>query len=396
MRLPKRRLMAASLASLALAVMLALATGSSPAAFRDDDDDDEDGDVPITVEVLEQWLKKYSNWGRWHNELGAANFITNRVRRDAAKLVKRGISVGLAHPLLTVPFDPAQPFLPFSPPIPNPAAVPTPSIAPLPTVPLDPDNGNPFFHWMNPLAYTSDRYNVSYHGTAHSHIDALCHFQFDYDRRPEPEHTDFRLFNGLSRPANNTPAGCARLGIENLRDGIVTRGVLFDATLLHDLREPGYPWLAPGTRVTKAHLEELEEIEGVRVQSGDVILLYTGRWARRAKLGPWPTSGTPTAAGVGVAGYYVDTVPFMYRRQVSFIGHDEWNDVAPGGFPTFANLPIHVFAINVMGVDIFDNLDLEKLAQTAKSLRRYEFLFATAPSPVTGGTGSPLNPVAIF
>jgi hypothetical protein len=45
--------------------------------------------------------------------------------------------------------------------------------------------------------------------------------------------------------------------------------------------------------------------------------------------------------------YYVDTVPFMYERQVSFIG-------------------------------------------------RYQFMFATAPSLVEGGTGSPLNPLAIF
>jgi kynurenine formamidase len=165
--------------------------------------------------------------------------------------------------------------------------------------------------------------------------------------------------------------------------------VLFDATLLPELREPGRPWLALGPAVTRAHLEELERVEHVRVEPGDVILLYTGRWARRAALGPWGTSA-------GVAGYYVDTVPFMYERQVSFIGHDMWNDVTPGGFPGFATLPVHTFAINVMGLDIFDNLDLEKLARTAKALKRYEFMFATAPSPVEGGTGSPLNPLAIF
>ncbi len=73
-----------------------------------------------------------------------------------------------------------------------------------------------------------------------------------------------------------------------------------------------------------------------------------------------------------------------------------WNDVTPGGFPGFAFLPVHVFAITIMGVDIFDNLDLEKLAQTSRRLGRYEFLFTTAPSPVIGGTGSPLNPIAIF
>ena len=49
-----------------------------------------------------------------------------------------------------------------------------------------------------------------------------------------------------------------------------------------------------------------------------------------------------------------------------------------------------------MGVDIFDNLDLERLAATARQLSRYEFMFTAAPMNVTGGTGSPLNPLAVF
>ncbi len=331
--------------------------------------------APLTEAILREWLTTYSNWGRWDNDLGAANFITNKKRRDATKLVKEGISVGLARPLLTVDFDPELPFF-----------AEWPSIAPLNTEPLDPDNPNPFFHWMNPPNFTSDRYNVSYHGVAHSHLDALCHFQFNYGTTEAP---DFRLFNDVSRTANNSAEGCIRLGVENLIDGIVTRGVLFDATLLPELLEPGTNWLAPGTRVTRQHLEALEKIQRVRVQPGDVILLYTGRWARRDAMGPWPTTD-------GVAGYYVDVVPYLHQKEVSFIGHDMWNDAWPGGFPAFANLPVHTFAINVLGVDIFDNLDLERLAQTAKRLRRYEFMFTAAPSPVTGGTGSPLNPLATF
>jgi kynurenine formamidase len=334
---------------------------------------------PLTEAVLREWLTTYSNWTRWSNQLGTANFITPKKRKDAARLVREGLSVGLAHPLLDVPFDPTLPFI---------AA--TPSIAPLPTVPLDPDNGNPFFHWMNPPNYTSDRYNVSYHGTGHSHLDALCHFTFNYGTASVP---DIRVFGGSIRSVNNTAAGCERFGIEHLIDGIVTRGVLFDATLLPGMREVingvEQPWLAPGTAVTREHLEQLERMEHVKVERGDVILLYTGRWARRAALGPWPTSA-------GVAGYYVDTVPFMYEREVSFIGHDMWNDVTPGGFPTFATLPVHTFAINVLGLDIFDNLDLERLAAAAKALKRYHFMFTAAPSPVMGGTGSPLNPTATF
>ena len=371
MNVPQARLLTACFVSLLMAAAAGVLESASAdtAAARHDDS------TPLTEATLRQWLTTYSNWGRWNNQLGAANYITARKRREAAQLVRRGMSIGLAHPVLDVPFDPTLPRDPVY-----------PSIAPMPTVPLDPDNGNPFFHWMNPPGYTSDRYNVSYHGTAHSHMDALCHFQFNFGTAAAP---DFRLFNGVSRTANNSPNGCAALGVENLIDGVVTRGVLFDATLLPELLEGSNPWVTRGTPITKAILRKLEKIEHVRVEPGDVILLYTGRWARRAKLGPWGTAD-------GVAGYYVDVVPFLYERGVSFIGHDMWNDVAPGGFPAFAALPVHTFAIAILGVDIFDNLDLERLAQTARRLGRYEFMFATAPSPVIGGTGSPLNPVAIF
>src|SRR5207249_11494666 len=93
-----------------------------------------------------------------------------------------------------------------------------------PTKALDPDNGNPFFHWMNPPAYTSDRYNVSFHGSAHSHLDALCHYQLlgvSFDG----------LVTAVNNTGNTTAAvgGCAKYGIQNLMDGILTRSVLFDA-----------------------------------------------------------------------------------------------------------------------------------------------------------------------
>lgn len=380
-----QRLLGASISSTLCAVVLVLVSGLSAAPPAR-------GQETVTTETLLRWVEEFSNWGRWDNQLGAANFITAKKRMHAAKMVTKGITVSMAHPLLTIPFDPAQPFLPTSG---NPPIA-TPNIAPMPTIPRDPDNGNPFFHWMNPSSFTSDRYNVSYHGSAHSHLDAICHYPLEGV-----------LFDGLLPSVNNignstaAVGGCIKYGIHNLRDGVVTKAVLFDATLLPHLRETingvQQPWLAPGTHVHKADLEMLEKIQHVKVESGDVMLLYTGRWARRAALGPWPTSGTPTTAGVGVAGYDADVMQLVHEREVAFIGHDEWNDASPNGYTGFPNtLPVHSLAIRVMGVDIFDNLDLERVAATARELRRYEFMFSAAPMNVTGGTGSPLNPLAIF
>jgi hypothetical protein len=49
-----------------------------------------------------------------------------------------------------------------------------------------------------------------------------------------------------------------------------------------------------------------------------------------------------------------------------------------------------------MGVNIIENLDLELGVETARRLKRYEFMLAFAPIPVEGGTGSPINPLAVF
>jgi hypothetical protein len=58
--------------------------------------------------------------------------------------------------------------------------------------------------------------------------------------------------------------------------------------------------------------------------------------------------------------------------------------------------PIHQAVLNWMGVGIVENLDLEHAVQTARRLKRYEFMLTFAPLPVVGGTGSPLNPLAVF
>jgi hypothetical protein len=48
------------------------------------------------------------------------------------------------------------------------------------------------------------------------------------------------------------------------------------------------------------------------------------------------------------------------------------------------------------GTNIFDNMDLEALAEAAATENRWEFMLTAGPIPVDGGTGSPLNPIAIF
>ncbi|MQA90238.1 MAG: cyclase family protein [Gemmatimonas sp.] len=226
----------------------------------------------------------------------------------------------------------------------------------------------------------SDRYQYSgsYHGVIHSHLDAVdCHIMYEGQG-----------YNGVSVEDIEAADGCPQGSIHALRDGIFTRGILFDATLLPDLAAPE-GWLEPGTPIRAADLEALEEIQGVRVRPGDVILLHTGRWKRRAALGPWPTSD-------GVAGYHADVAYFLKDRGVSFIGHDMWNDAYPHEFSDEVTLPLHQLALVSLGVGIFDNLDFDALAGVASRLGRYEFLLTAAPLRIEHGMGSPLNPIATF
>jgi len=52
----------------------------------------------VTEEDLDRWMRELSNWGRWGKEdqLGAINLITPAKRRQAAALVKAGVSISLA------------------------------------------------------------------------------------------------------------------------------------------------------------------------------------------------------------------------------------------------------------------------------------------------------------
>src|SRR5215472_6779090 len=306
----------------------------------------------ITTEAeFRKAMKELSNLGRWGNddELGAANLITPAKRKQALALAKEGVVISLAH-------DVAQE-----------------KAADAPNV-LERVLGN-----VGPNG-TTDRYQYTgtYHGVIHSHLDAVdCHIMFEG-----------KGYNGRRMEDITAAGGCPKGNINVLKDGVVTRAILFDATLLPG-KATAQGWLEPGTAIHREDLEALEKLEHVTVSPGDVILLYTGRWKRRASLGAWPRE-------TGFAGYHADVAYFLKERGVSFIGGDGPNDVVPTGLPASAPNPLHRLALVAMGINIFDNLDFERAVEQARRLNRFEFLFTAAPLRIEKGTGSPLNPLAIF
>jgi kynurenine formamidase len=307
----------------------AVAVGAQPA-----------GRAPRTAAEFDVLFQQVKNWGRWgpNDQLGSVNLITAAKRKQAVALVKSGDIVSLAHTLLTEKAE---------------------------------DNSSPFEHTML-RGNNMDRYAIQYHGYAHSHIDALCHILYKD-----------QTYNGYARADVNTDKGCTKLGIQNLKDGIVTRGVLVDIPRLRNL-----PYLEPGTAIYVEDLEAWEKKSGVTIAPGDALLLRTGRWARRDKLGPWNV-------GQSAAGLHASVAPWIKARGVALLGSDAAEDVTPSLVEGVA-LPIHTLMITGLGVNLLDNQDLEALGDVAARLNRWAFMLTINPMPVAGGTGFPLNAIAMF
>ena len=86
----------------------------------------------------------------------------------------------------------------------------------------------------------------------------------------------------------------------------------------------GIDWLEPSTPLYVSDLEEWEDFAGVTVGSGDVLLVRTGRWAKREQDGPWDYAG-------GGAGLHASVLPWLTERGVAMLVGDAVNDVQPSG-----------------------------------------------------------------
>ncbi|MGD0381407.1 MAG: cyclase family protein [Acidimicrobiales bacterium] len=219
--------------------------------------------------------------------------------------------------------------------------------------------------------YGADYFAIATHGYATSHIDALCHIFHEG-----------RMYNGFSAESV-TAHGAVKLGIHHLRSGVVTRGVLLDVPALR-----GIDALEPGAPIFPDELEAAEDAAGVKVQTGDALLVRTGRWRWRETHGPW----APTE---GMAGLDASCLSWLHDREVAVLGSDGVSDVMPSRIEGIG-MPIHTVAIVAMGVSLLDNLDLDELALACTAEGRWSFLLVVAPLVLTRGTASPANPIAIF
>jgi len=265
--------------------------------------------------------------------MGAVNLITPQKRAAAAALVKTGRAVSLSRV-----FEPDQHFVRIN------------------------DRGAG--------ASVIDYYGFLYHGVSVTHVDALCHV---WDRNG--------MWNGRD-PAKEIDTNGARFAdITAFSGGLITRGVLLDVP-----RHRRTAHVTMDRPVEGAELETIAKAQAVVIEPGDALLVYSGREAFVRDVAAY---GPSTGARPGL---HVSCAKFIRDKDVAVRGwymHDAMPD--KDGLPW----PVHG-VIYSYGVTLLDNALLEPLAQACAEERRYEFMFMALPLKIARGTGSPVNPIAMF
>ena len=306
--------------------------------------------TPPTEVDYAAYRERYRNWGRWgdEDELGTLNHITPATRRAASELVREGRTVSLSRPLDTKA-GPANPY--------------------------------PAHHFVGTPGSGGiiDYVGMFIHGFVPTHIDALCHL-------PTTEGTTWR---GVALDKSRLPVEHSGT-IDFWRSGIVTRGVLYDVP-----RHRGTVSVVPGKPVHGWELADIAEASGIEPRPGDAVIIRSGRepfWESRPD--------EPTTSSV--AGVHASCIEFLYETDAAMLVWDMQDaPTADQGIPNPGRsqataVHVHHILLPYMGMPIVDNVDAEELATLCDELGRWEFQLVVAPLDIPGGTGSPVNPIAIL
>lgn len=299
-----------------------------------------------------------NNWGKWgpEDERGTANYVTPEVIRGAANRVRKGRAFSLSLPL-----DNRGPVFPGRAGIQHVTSVSG----------TDAIVGSPMEKVFPGVQVTDDSIHMPLQ--ASTQWDGLCHvFEDDV------------MYNGFWGGLVTAVAGARRLGVQQLGESLIGRGVLVDVA-----RHRGKEWLDPGERITAGDLDAVLVAEHVELRSGDLLCLRTGYIER------WFREKDPSRFWSGQPGVCVEVADWANRREIAALAADNVTvEVMPYDDPRQA-LPFHARAIRDFGLLLGEMWWLADLAADSAADGVYEFLLVAPPLKITGGCGSPVNPIAI-
>ncbi len=297
--------------------------------------------------------KELSNWGRWgdDDEIGTLNFVTPDKRVRAAQLVKTGKNFDLG-----MPFDKDGPFPSGGFRI-NPVHVMT-------FMPSDTASA--------PDGMISADDMVTMGLQSATQWDSLAHVGYDG-----------LFYNNVPARALNHMAGATRNSFAKAVEHLISRGVLLDIARLK-----GVDRLEDSYEITSADLSAAEARQGVRVESGDILLVRTGSYQ-------WFLEGDRGHFMGDEPGPGLDSCRWLYEREVAALALDNWAcEVWPSQVKG-ANIPFHQVTIRDMGLTLGEMFNLEALAVDCEQDGTWEFLFCAPGLKVTGSVGSPITPMAL-
>jgi kynurenine formamidase len=314
--------------------------------------------APLNLNDVHASAERNRQWGRWgsDDELGTLNHVTKPMVTAAAQLIRKGKSFGLAMnydsngPQRTLKdnkrFNPVHSFF-------------------ITGTDCCSDMGE-----FRSIRGADDMVTMPLQcGTQ---WDALSHI-FYYDK----------MWNGYDARLVGSD-GAKKCGIETTRDRMVGRGVLLDIPRFLNLS-----WLPDGYGIGVDLLDACAASQGVRVGTGDFLLVRTGQMERCL------VEGWGTYAGGDAPGLKFETADWCRTREIAAVATDTWGvEVRPNEVEGVMQ-PLHWIVIPLVGLTLGEMFYVKELAQDCAEDGIYEFFFCGASLPFTGAVGCPLNPMAI-
>jgi kynurenine formamidase len=194
---------------------------------------------------------------------------------------------------------------------------------------------------------------------------------------------DGLFYNNVPAAAVNNFTGAARASFDKVANRLISRAVLLDIARLK-----GVDRLPDSYEITEADLVAAEERQGVRAESGDILLLRTG-WYQYFQEGD-RAHYLGNAPGPGL-----DTCRWLHDREIAALAIDQWTgEVWPSPIKD-ATIPFHQVVIRDMGLTLGEMFNFEELAADSEQDGVWESFFVGPGLKVTGAVGSPISPVAL-